>query len=89
MLPNRTRVKVRRLGAGTPGEYRAFIVGTYGLQDDCYILDMVDRLPNQTYDCLVMPVGCVDEENWEYDDNLPFIRNDNYQFDVDDFIFRD
>ena len=58
-------VMLRRLGPSTPGEYRGIVRGVYACDvdghPDCYIIEVLDRLPNQKYTCSVFPRGCVDE----------------------------
>ncbi len=55
-------VMIRRLGDGK--EYRGKIRGVYACDvngsPDAYIVELVDKLPNQIYSCCVMPRGCVD-----------------------------
>jgi len=63
-------VTVRRLGPNTPGDYRAIIKGISVLNSEIpgpfspanvWILEMVDRLPNQRFDYVTMVEACIDE----------------------------
>jgi hypothetical protein len=58
-------VVIRRLGDLTPGEFRGLIRGVYACDvdghPDAYIVELIDRIPNQKYSNYVFTRGCVDE----------------------------
>lgn len=58
-------VMLRRLGPTCPGEYRGVIRGVYACDvfghPDAYIVEILDKMPEQKYTCSVFPRGCVDE----------------------------
>jgi hypothetical protein len=57
---------VRRLGFDQPLEFRGIIRGVYSCDinesPDCYIVEMVDKIPNQKFNFHVITRACVDKE---------------------------
>lgn len=58
------KVIISRLGSGAPNSYRGVIRGVYACDPDghpdAYIVETIDRLPNQMYSNIVITRACVD-----------------------------